>query len=158
MDLIWTVVAVVLMIAGLTGSVVPLLPGPPLSYAGLLVLQLREDAPFTLRFMLIWLFVTVAVQVLDYILPVVATKRFGGTRYGVWGSTIGLIAGFWLGPVGIIAGPFAGALIGEMLYSGNSDKAIRAAVGSFIGFIFSTLTKLIVCGLMAWYMIEALMN
>lgn len=156
MDFIWTVIAVVLMIAGLIGCIVPLLPGPPLSYIALLVLQLKDSPPFTLRFMLIWLVIVVAVQVLDYVFPIIATKKFGGTRYGVWGCTLGLIAGFGFGPVGIIAGPLIGALAGELLYSGNSGQAIRAAVGSLLGFLFSTLLKLSACGLMMWYMIRAL--
>jgi uncharacterized protein YqgC (DUF456 family) len=156
MDLIWTVVAVVLMMAGLIGCIVPLLPGPPLSYVALLVLQLRESPPFTWRFLLIWLFITIVVQVLDYVFPILATKKFGGTRYGVWGCVLGLIAGFWFGPVGIITGPFIGAFAGEWLYSENSEQAMRAAIGSFIGFLFSTLLKLIVSGLMMWYMVKAL--
>ncbi|MDW8332487.1 MAG: DUF456 domain-containing protein, partial [Cyclobacteriaceae bacterium] len=156
MDLIWTSVALVLMFAGLIGCIVPLLPGPPLSYLGLLVLQLREEPPFTLSFMLVWLGVVVVVQILDYVLPVIATKKFGGTRYGVWGSALGLIAGFWLGPAGIIVGPFVGALVGEMLYAGNTNVAIRAALGSFLGFLFSTVLKLVTCALMIWYVASAL--
>lgn len=144
------------MIAGLIGSVAPILPGPPLSYLGLMVLQLRESPPFTMRFMLVWLAVTVAVQVLDYLFPLIATKKFGGTKYGVWGSALGLIAGFWFGPLGIIAGPFIGALAGELLYSGKSEQALRAALGSFLGFLFSTALKLMASALMMWYMIAAL--
>ncbi len=156
MDFMWTVVAVVMMIAGFIGCIIPLLPGPPLSYAALLVLQLKDNPPFTWRFMLIWLVITAVVQVLDYVFPIIATKKFGGTGYGVWGCVIGLIAGFWFGPFGIVAGPFIGALVGELLYSGNSDQAIRAALGSFIGFLFGTVLKLVASGLMMWYMVKAL--
>ncbi|GIV36787.1 MAG: membrane protein [Cyclobacteriaceae bacterium] len=156
MDLIWTVIALVLMITGLVGCIVPLLPGPPLSYLGLLVLQLRQEPPFTLRFMLLWLAVVVVVQVLDYVFPLLAARKFGGTRYGVWGCAAGLLAGFWFGPAGIVAGPFIGALAGELLYSGNTSQALRSAVGSFAGFVFSTLLKFITSGIMTWYVVKAL--
>lgn len=144
------------MLAGLVGSVLPLLPGPPVSYAGMLVLQLREEPAFTLRFLIIWLVVVVIVQVIDYVVPLYGTKKFGGTKYGVWGCAIGLVAGVWFGPAGIIAGPFVGAFVGELLASNQSEQALRAAVGSFIGFVFSTLLKLVTCVVMAWYVIKAL--
>lgn len=156
MDLLWTVIASCLMIAGIIGSVVPFLPGPPLSYGGLLVLQLREVTAFSTKFLLIWLAVVVVIVVLDYVVPIYGTKKFGGSKYGMWGCTIGLIAGFWFGPIGIIAGPFVGAFVGELLANNESDRALKAALGSFIGFMFSTLLKLVTCLVMGWYFIKAL--
>ena len=156
MDLLWTVIASCLMIAGIIGSVVPFLPGPPLSYGGLLVLQLREVTAFSTKFLLIWLAIVVVIVVLDYVVPIYGTKKFGGSKYGMWGCTIGLIAGFWFGPIGIIAGPFVGAFIGELLANNESDRALKAALGSFIGFLFSTLLKLVTCLVMGWYFIKAL--
>lgn len=156
MDLLWIVVGFGFMMAGLAGSVVPLLPGPPLSYVGLLVLQLREHPAFTAKFLLIWLGVVIIIAVLDYLVPLYGTKKFGGTKYGIWGCAIGLIAGLWLGPVGIILGPFAGAFIGELLANNQSEQALKAAVGSFIGFLFSTLLKLVTCLVMGWYFVRAL--
>jgi uncharacterized protein YqgC (DUF456 family) len=156
MDLLWTVIASCLMIAGIIGSVVPFLPGPPLSYGGLLVLQLREVTAFSTKFLLIWLAIVVVIVVLDYVVPIYGTKKFGGSKYGMWGCTIGLIAGFWFGPIGIIAGPFVGAFIGELLANNESDRALKAALGSFIGFMFSTLLKLVTCLVMGWYFIKAL--
>lgn len=156
MDLLWTVIASCLMIAGIIGSVVPFLPGPPLSYGGLLVLQLREVTAFSTKFLLIWLAIVVVIVVLDYVVPVYGTKKFGGSKYGMWGCTIGLIAGFWFGPIGIIAGPFVGAFVGELFANNESDRALKAALGSFIGFMFSTLLKLVTCLVMGWYFIKAL--
>lgn len=156
MDLLWTVIASCLMIAGIIGSVVPFLPGPPLSYGGLLVLQLREVTAFSTKFLLIWLAIVVVIVVLDYVVPIYGTKKFGGSKYGMWGCTIGLIAGFWFGPIGIIAGPFVGAFVGELLANNESDRALKAALGSFIGFMFSTLLKLVTCLVMGWYFIKAL--
>jgi uncharacterized protein YqgC (DUF456 family) len=156
MDLVWTVIACGFMVGGIVGSVVPLLPGPPLCYVGMLLLQLREAPGFTSRFLIIWLVVVIVVAVLDYVVPLYGVAKFGGTKYGLWGCGIGLIAGLWFGPVGIIAGPFVGALIGELLASNQSGRALRAAVGSFIGFVFSTLLKLVTCIVMAWYFVKAL--
>lgn len=102
-----------------------------------------------------WAGIVVVVSVLDYLIPVYGTKKFGGTKYGMWGCGIGLLAGVWLGPWGIILGPFFGALIGEMLAS-NHTGAFKAALGSFIGFLFSTLLKLIVCVIMVWYYVWAI--
>lgn len=155
MDLLWTVIASCFMIAGIVGSVVPFLPGPPLSYVGLLILQLRETTAFSTKFLLIWLAIVIVIVVLDYLVPVYGTKKFGGSKYGMWGCTIGLIAGFWFGPIGIIAGPFVGAFVGELLANNESDRALKAALGSFIGFLFSTLLKLVTCLVMGWYFIKA---
>jgi uncharacterized protein len=156
MDLLWSIVGCGFVLAGIIGSVLPLLPGPPLSYVGLLVLQLRELPPFTAKFLIIWLVVVIIISVLDYVVPLYGTKKFGGTKYGMWGSGIGLVVGVWLGPMGIIAGPFIGALVGELLASNHSDKALRAAIGSFIGFVFSVLMKLVACLVMGWYVVKAI--
>lgn len=156
MDLLWTVVACGFMLAGIVGSVVPLLPGPPLSFVGLLILQLREQSAFTIKFLLIWLVIVIIIAILDYAVPIYGTKKFGGSKYGMWGCAIGLIAGLWFGPLGIIMGPFIGAFVGELMATEQSDKALKAAIGSFIGFVFSTLIKLIACFVMGWYFIKAL--
>ena len=135
------------------GSVAPLLPGPPLSYAGFLIVQLRSDPPFSLKFMLIWAVIVVVVSVLEYVIPVYGTKKFGGSKYGLWGCSIGLVAGVFFGPWGIFLGPFLGAFVGELIANNQSDQALKAALGSFIGFLFSTLLKLVVCVVMAWYFV-----
>lgn len=156
MDILWIVVGGLCLLLGLAGSVLPILPGPPLAYVGLLLQQFRSDAPFTSKFLWVWAAVTLAVVVLEYVIPVYGTKRYGGSKYGVWGCTIGLVAGFWLGPIGIILGPFIGALIGEMIYANDSHTALRAAFGSFIGFLAGTVLKLIACGVMIYYYIAGI--
>jgi uncharacterized protein len=157
MDTLYLIIGIVLMLAGIAGCLLPLLPGPPLSYVALLILQLRSEPPFTTNFLIIWAIVTTVVTLLDYYIPIYGTKKFGGTKYGVWGCAIGLLAGFWLGPIGIIVGPFVGAFIGEMVGNNNSEKAFKAALGSFIGFVAGTLLKLVVCLVMAYYFIVALL-
>ena len=144
------------MLAGLVGCILPLIPGPPLSYAALLLLQLTSTAIFSTRFLVIWAIVVVVVTALDYVVPLYGTKRFGGTRYGIWGCAIGLIVGLWFGPIGIILGPFFGAFIGEWMGHRNGDQALRAALGSFFGFLFGTLVKLVVSVTLLYYFVEAL--
>lgn len=156
MDIFWLIVAIVLMIAGIAGSLLPVLPGPPLSYAALWVMQLRSEPPFSTKLLLIFLGVTIIVTLLDYWIPVYGTKRFGGTRYGVWGCTIGLIAGLFFPPWGIVLGPFAGALVGELAGNANANHAFRAAMGSFLGFLFGTLLKLVSCLIMGYYLVKGI--
>ncbi len=153
MDIIWIIIASAFILGGIVGSVAPLLPGPPLSYLGFLVVQLRTDPPFSLKFMLIWAIIVAIVSVLEYVIPIYGTRKFGGSKYGLWGCSIGLFAGLFFGPWGIIPGPFVGAFIGELIANNQSDQALKAALGSFIGFLFSTLLKLVVCVVMAWYFV-----
>ena len=153
MDILWLILGIVLMLAGLAGCILPFLPGPPLCYAALLLQQLKTDPPFSTSFLITWAIIAAAITLLDYVIPIYGTKKFGGTSYGIWGCTIGLIVGLWFGPVGIILGPFIGAFVGEMVASKNSGQALKAALGSFIGFLFGTLLKLVVCVVMAWYFV-----
>jgi uncharacterized protein YqgC (DUF456 family) len=155
MDVLWLIVAILLMIAGLVGCLLPFLPGPPLSLIGLLVMQLRSDPPFEAKFLWIWAAITLIVTLLDYVIPVYGTRKFGGTKYGVWGCTIGLIAGIFIPPWGLILGPFIGAFVGEMIANNNTENAWKAALGSFIGFLFGTLLKLVACIVMFYYLIAA---
>src|SRR5690606_13567390 len=113
-------------------------------------------APFTAKFLWIWAAITVVVTVLDYVIPLYGTKRFGGTKYGIWGCTMGLVVGIFVPPWGLIIGPFIGAFIGEVIGNTNSEHALKAAFGSFLGFLFGTLLKLIASAVMFYYLITAL--
>lgn len=154
MDTFWLLMGGLLIVGGIIGSVLPFLPGPPLAYVGLLLQQLRSDPPFSVNFLLIWAGIVVLVTLLDYVIPLYGTKKFGGSKYGMWGCTIGLLAGIFFPPWGIIVGPFIGAFAGEMIASNQSDHALRAAIGSFIGFLFGTLLKLVACFMMGWYYLK----
>ena len=155
MDVVWIVLGVILMLVGLAGCILPFLPGPPLCYLALLIQQLQSEPPYTADFLLTWAGITLVVTGLDYVIPIYGTKKFGGTKYGMWGCVVGLIAGLWLGPLGIIFGPFVGAFLGELIGNAESDHAFRAAMGSFVGFLLGTLLKLIACFVMGWYFIDA---
>ncbi len=151
MEWLWIVLAGILILVGLAGCILPVIPGPPISYAGLLLLQVAKDNPFSAETMMIWLTVTIVVTLLDYVVPVWGTRKYGGSRQGVWGSIIGLLAGlFFFPPIGIVIGPFAGAILGEMIAGKNSNDAFRAGFGSFVGLMAGTLLKLIASGWMAF--------
>jgi uncharacterized protein YqgC (DUF456 family) len=145
MDIILIIIAALLMILGIIGSFLPVLPGPLTSWVGLLVLHFTDAIPIDQSFLIITLIIALFIWLLDYIIPALGTKRFGGTRYGMIGTTIGLIVGL-LAPIpgGIIIGPFIGALVGELINKSDSRTATKAAFGSFIGFLTSTFIKFVV--------------
>ena len=155
MDIALLVIAFLLMLIGIIGCIVPGLPGTPIAYAGLWIAQATERVDFSWQFLLVWGIVTVVISALDYIVPAWGTKRLGGTKWGVWGSTIGVFVGLFAGPWGVILGPLVGAVIGELLGGKAAQEALRAGWGSFIGILFGTILKLIACGLMLTALIQA---
>ncbi|WP_375239886.1 DUF456 domain-containing protein [Aurantibacter sp.] len=145
MDILLTCLGFLFIILGLIGSFLPVLPGPPISWIGLLLLYLTDAVPNNNILLIITFIVAILVFTLDYIIPAIGTKKFGGSRAGVIGTSIGLIIGLIAPiPFGIIIGPFVGALIGELTNQADTKTAIRAAFGSFLGFVTSTLLKFIV--------------
>lgn len=146
MDIFLLIVGFLLAITGIVGSILPVLPGPILGWFGLVLLYLTKIVPINYTLLGITLVVSIIVLALDYIIPSVGTKKFGGTKFGVIGTTIGLILGmFFFPPIGLIIGPFVGAFIGEMIYdSKDPKKALKASYGSFIGFLTGTLLKVVV--------------
>ena len=133
------------MLLGIIGSFLPILPGPLTSWLGLLIVHFTDFIAMNTSFLIITLVIAVLIWVLDYIIPALGTKRFGGTKYGMIGTTLGLIIGL-IAPIpgGVIIGPFIGALIGELLNKNDFKVATRAAFGSFIGFLTSTFIKFVV--------------
>jgi len=151
MDFFLIVIGSALIIAGFIGSILPVMPGTPLSYAGLLALQLTSAHPFSTSFLVIWALVVVALILLDNVIPVWTTERAGGSSYGVWGSIIGLVVGFFFPPLGIILGPLAGAFIGEIISGQTTDRALKSAWGSFVGLLLGMLINVIAAGMMGYY-------
>lgn len=151
------ILGAILFVAGLIGCLLPILPGPPLAYASLLVIQFSSKVSFDVDFLVLWAVITLVVTILDYWVPIYGTRRLGGTRTGVRGATAGLLVGlFFFPPVGLIVGPFAGAFVGEMMAGQPSDRALRSAIGSFIGFLTGTLMKLVVTVMMGWHFVAAI--
>lgn len=156
MDVFLIVVAILLLLIGIIGCIIPALPGVPLSYCGLILLQLTDRVQFTWKFLIVWAVIVIIVTVLDYIVPIWGTKKFGGSKKGVWGSTIGLLVGMFLGPWGIVLGPFVGAVLFELLDGKMTGDALKAGFGSFVGLFTGIILKLICAGLMTYYAVQAI--
>ena len=141
------ILAILAGIIGIAGCFLPVIPGPPISYVGVILLYMsgRSEA-ITPRFLIIWLIITVVVTVLDYVIPAFFTKRFGGSAAGSKASLVGMVIGIiFFPPIGMIVGAFLGALIAEILVDRKSfANSIKPAFGSFIGFLAGTGIKLIV--------------
>ncbi|PID67816.1 MAG: hypothetical protein CR968_04785 [Flavobacteriia bacterium] len=157
MDIALLIMGFILMLIGIVGSFLPVLPGPPLSWVGLLLIYLTKPVQLDYRFLGITLFIAIVVTLMDYIIPAIGTKKFGGTKYGMWGTTIGLLIGLVVPiPLGFIIGAFVGAYVGEMFYDSNDNKrALKAAFGSFMGFLSSTFLKFAVS---VWFLVLFIMK
>ncbi|MEG0806971.1 MAG: DUF456 domain-containing protein [Alistipes sp.] len=145
MDITLSIVAFLLSLLGIVGCIVPALPGVILSYAGLLCAYFTSYSQMEPHALWVWLAIVVAVSVADYVLPAWMTRRFGGSRAGAIGATVGIFAGFFFfPPVGIILGPFFGAVLGELINDKQEvAKAFRVGVGSFLSFVVGTGIKLV---------------
>ena len=169
MEYLLVILGAMCILIGVIGSILPGLPGPPLSYLGLLLIHWTHFAQFSFNMLLIWAIIVIVVAILDYVVPIWGTKKFGGTRAGIRGSTVGLIIGVFLLPMlgivlgpfglfGILGGPFIGAWIGERYAGRNSQMAMRAAFGSFIGFLAGTFMKVAVSVVLAFYFFRAVIQ
>jgi hypothetical protein len=158
MDIFLIIVGALLILAGIVGSVLPVMPGLPLSWAGLLLLKFTETAVDELSWTrIIWTGVVVLIiTILESALPVLGTRKFGGSKRVVMGASIGLLGGFFLGPLGIVLGPFLGALIGGLIDGNPFNQSTRQAMGAFIGFFAGLVLKMVFGGVLAWFFVEAL--
>ena len=145
MDVLIYVLSFLLLVGGIAGCVLPILPGPPLGYAGLLLLHFTGRADFSTTQLVTWLIIVVILQVVDFVTPLLGSKYTGGSEFGNRGCVAGTLIGMFFLPWGIIVGPFIGAVAGEMLGGSDISHAIRAGIGSLIGFLVGTLLKVIVC-------------
>ena len=143
MDIFLLTIGFLFVMLGLIGSFLPVLPGPLTSWLGLLILYFTSIVPMNYTFLGITLAIAILIWILDYIIPAIGTKRFGGSTYGVYGTTIGLLIGLFSPiPLGILLGAFLGAFIGEMLHDKtNTRRAFRASIGSLLGLITSATIK-----------------
>lgn len=160
MDTFLAIIAVLFGLTGILGSFLPVLPGLPLTWLGMLIIYFRggPDAsgePMGTTLLLVWLGITIAVTALDYVVPAWFTRLGGGSRYAGWGATIGLLAGLLLPlPIGMIGTSIAGAFIAEMVFSRkNAGESLKASLGAFAGFLFGTGIKLAAAAAMLYYII-----
>lgn len=160
METLIVVLAVLAGVIGIAGSILPGLPGTPFSWVGMLLLYIwgsgtnGAGAPMSLNTLIIWGVVVVIVSVVDYVVPMYFTKLTGGSKYAERGAIIGLIAGIILTPIGMILGSFLGAFLAELHFAHKSvGDALKAAFGSFLGFILGTGIKTIASCLIMWQII-----
>ncbi|MBP3202932.1 MAG: DUF456 domain-containing protein [Bacteroidales bacterium] len=154
------ILAIILGIVGIIGSVAPALPGPPLSWVGLLCLYIwgsgtnAAGEPISTTVLLVWLGIVLLVSLLDYVVPAYFTKLTGGSKYGSWGAVGGLFLGLIYPPVGMILGSLLGAFVAELVLAGKGAVgSLKSAFGAFLGFLFGTGLKLIASGVMLFYIV-----
>lgn len=159
MDWLLLIIGGLLLFTGLLGSVIPVLPGIPLCWAGCLLLKLTARWGDRLSWNYIWIMAAVVtvITVLDNILPVWGAKKTGGSRRVVLTSTLGMLIGFFFGPIGIILGPFLGALCGALSEGRSLTDSWNQATGAFVGLFLGILLKLICSGLLIWAFLKALL-
>ena len=160
MEIFIAIVAVLCGITGIIGSIAPALPGPPISWVGMLLLYFwggtdGAGETMSLTILLVWLGIVIVVSILDYVVPAYFTKVTGGSKYASRGALAGLILGsFIVPPVGMILGSFIGAFLLELYYARKSSgDALKSAAGSFLGFILGTGLKIIACCVMMYYIV-----
>jgi len=153
-DYILLFFAIIMMVVGIIGCLVPVLPGPPLSYIGIILLHFTKFADFSSTILVTLAVIAVVVSILDYIVPIWGTKKFGGSKYGARGATVGLIIGLFLGPLGIIIGPLVGAVVGELIFRDDMKYAVKAGFGSLLGFLTGIGLKLAASFVMTFYFVK----
>jgi uncharacterized protein YqgC (DUF456 family) len=158
LETIAIVIGSILVLLGIAGCVLPILPGPLLSFLGLLLLALLNhfSTPLTPALMIVMALLTLAVTACDYVIPLWGAKRYGATKWGIWGSVAGMAIGIFFSPFGMLLGAFIGAVAMEWLVQKETAKALKAGWGVFIGSLAGTALKLGVSGMMAYYFIRGL--
>jgi len=153
------VIGSLFILLGLAGSILPILPGPTLSFIGLFwVALLRHfSPPLTPTLILFMLIITIAITVMDYFIPLIGAKKYGASKWGIYGSIVGMVIGAFLSPLGMLLGALIGAVLVEWMVSRKEKQALKAGWGIFIGSILGSILKLVVSGVMAYYFIIAVL-
>jgi len=141
-DILFVVLGACFLLVGLLGCILPVIPGPPLSYVALLLLQATRFGHFTPKFLIITAIIMVLITIGDYVLPIWGAKKWGGSKAGAIGAVFGLLIGLFFPPIGIIVGPFLGAVGCEIIAGRDTKTSLRSGFGSFIGFLLGTGMKL----------------
>ena len=149
------IIGLLVSIAGLIGGVIPALPGPPLSFFALVILELAIEDAFSLDFYYLWGGITIVVVILDYVLPILGAKVYRASNYGIWGSIIGMIVGIiFFPPFGMILGLFIGAVVGEVLAGKKEWEALKIGSVTFFASMLMIFIKLAVSGVMLYYYVK----
>lgn len=147
----------IFILLGLAGSILPVLPGPPLSFIGLLLFALvcNFSPPLTPTLIIVMMSITIVVTGVDYFIPLIGAKKYGTSKWGIYGSIGGMIVGAFFPPFGILLGALIGAVLVEWMVSRKEKQALKAGWGIFIGSLLGTILKLGVSGIMAYYFLVA---
>ncbi|MGV4414160.1 DUF456 domain-containing protein [Chryseobacterium sp. T1] len=135
------VISILLIIIGIVGTIVPVLPGLFLSFAGLLIFKFGGNTEMPILYVWIFGFLTLLSAVLNYVIPAKTNKKYGGTRWGSIGSFVGTLLGFFFIPIpfGFLIGMLLGVFVGELLHDiNNHKKAFNSTKGALVGFIYGT--------------------
>ena len=144
MEIVILIIAFFLMLIGFVGAVLPIIPGPLITYSGLLFLHFFSDSiDFSSSELMLYTLLTIIVFSSDFILQFIGVKKFGGEKYSIYGTMIGIILGLFFTPIGLIIGPFLGAFIGALMDNKKHNEAFGIAFGALIGFIFGTFIKIV---------------
>lgn len=156
-EVLLLLVAGLLILAGIAGSVLPVLPGPPIAYAGLLITHLFTPVSFSVISLVIYGIFTLLIVAVDYWIPAYWVKKTGGTKWGSYGSIAGMLAGIWFfPPLGMLVGTFLGAVVGELMAGQDNDAALKSGIATFFGFLAGTLLKVAFCLVMLIHFVIAL--
>lgn len=156
-EVLLLLVAGLLILAGIAGSVLPVLPGPPIAYAGLLITHLFTPVSFSVVSLVIYGIFTLLIVSVDYWIPAYWVKKTGGTKWGSYGSIAGMLAGIWFfPPLGMLVGTFLGAVVGELMAGQDNDAALKSGIATFFGFLAGTLLKVAFCLVMLIHFVIAL--
>ncbi len=153
-------ISLILIILGVSGSIIPFIPGPPLAYIALIILQIGlEPPPFSISFLIIFGILTLISSTIDNILPILGAQLYGASKYGIWGAIIGMIIGtIFFPPLGMIIGILIGAVTGELIAGKHYSKALTAGFASFVASIIVIILRFSVCMMMAYYYFKSLIQ
>ena len=156
MTIVLIILGLLLALVGLIGCILPIIPGPSISFLALIILSYAKNwEPFSSTFLIIMAGLAILVTILDYVVPVGGAKKYGASKSGVWAAMAGMLIGvFVFPPWGMIMGAFGGALIGELLARKEGREALRAGFGVFVGIMVGTGLKLAFSGTILFFYIK----
>jgi len=154
-ETILIIFGLLIAVVGLIGCIIPAIPGPPLNFLSLVILELAIESAFPMDFYFLWGGITIVLTFLDYILPIMGAKVYKASSYGIWGSIIGMILGIlFFPPFGMILGLFIGAVLGELIAGKKEWEALKIGTVTFAASMLMIFIKLALSGIMTFYFIK----
>lgn len=143
------VLAIIVILAGLAGTIMPGLPGPPFIFAGLFgIAWLDRFQHVRLPGLIVLALLAILSVVVDFLMTAEGARRFGAGRWAVIGAAFGLVVGLFFGLPGIVLGPFLGAVLGHLAGKGTVGSSVRAGVGASLGMAAGMISKVVIAVVM----------